>query len=159
MESGQGDWLGLLRQKGIRPGGFFRLGESYYALRRSGRAFDMFGAPVIFTENDLWEAYDQLQRVSKAQFEAAQAEGMGQRLARHGLTEEKLELLARQFAAAYPDHPEQWQTICQYEEEAIRYILQKVAEREEKPQRARRFEELFRQVVLAKAAAALTRRQ
>lgn len=158
MDGTRGDWAALLRQKGVRPGGFFVWKGEYYAWSRSGRVTSLAGDPVALTENDLWEAFDQLHRVSRAAFEQARAARLQGRLARYGLSQPELERLAQRFLAAERQQSEDWRFICQLEEEPIRYILRRVAEESGEGNPQRRFDALFRRVALAKAEAVLKRR-
>lgn len=159
MDGVRGDWAALLRQKGIRPGGFFALRGGYYAWSRSGRLSSLSGDSVALTENELWESFDQLRRVGRAEFEQARAARLRERLACYGLSPGDIERLAQRFLAAEQNQTEDWRFICQFAEEPIRYILQRVAEASGEGNPQRRFDRLFKQVALAKAEAALNRRQ
>lgn len=154
--------LELLGQKGICPGGYFVVRgerESYYHLNARKNIIGLDGTGAAFSEDDIWESYENVERCEKEEYEGAAARRRDEIWRERGQpTQSELVLLAKEFAAEYFDFHdrEHWTRFCMDDEETLcRMILQAIAlrfpeDKLGKAQRQKRYQKIFRDVVFTK---------
>lgn len=161
-------YMPFLEAKGIFARGCFRFSkepEVCYSVTRSFQLLGMNGEDAGLEENDLWERYEELEPVTKEEFEAARVRSLDKlHLSRGQPTEQMVEYIAHAFAEEYGLSWEQgrWQVVCRYDEETVRRIAFCAAallagERASPAMRQKKAEAIFRDVVLAKVQGHLER--
>lgn len=128
-------FLRLLETKGVYARGYFSVdGEDggsprRFAVTRSGKILGSDGAEAFFTENDIWERYERIHKVSRAAFLEERASRRDAVWKSRGQpTREELSVLAEQFAREYGSAGE-WRAYSRYEEETLRRLAAAAAGR------------------------------
>lgn len=157
--------MAMLEAKGIYSRDCFCFRDEQggsYAVSRNYIFVGLDGEPAGLTEDALWERYDAIEKISRREFERAQSEYRDALWRSHGQPDAlELEALAPAFLDAYRNHygDLQWQFVCRYDEETIRRLLDRVIDAffPEPPapaKRQKKYQALYRELVLAKASMA-----
>lgn len=158
--------LMMLEAKGIFIRDCFRFQdqpEVYYCITRNKRFVGLDGEEIPLSENDIWERYQAIEKISRAAFAQAQSEYRDRIWQARGQPNTmELASLAPVFLDAYCNHYEdrQWQAVCRYEEETLRRLLDLSMEalfpndESAHQDRQRKYRQMYRDLVLAKAAQA-----
>lgn len=160
--------MAMLEAKGIYSRDYFRFADGLggcYAVSRNYVFIGLDGEPADLSEDDLWERYDAIEKISKGAFERAQAEYRDALWHSRGQPDaQELEALALLFLDAYRNHygENRWRQVCGYDEETIRRLLDRVIDAffPEPPtaaQRQKKYQALYRELVLVKASMAAGR--
>ena len=147
------DYMYLLECRGIHARGYFRFRDTpdeCYAVTRGYRIYRMDGEPAALTENELWERYEQLERISRETYDTARRKLLGQP------AEEELSVLAERFVREYGERYTEgaWRILCSYDEETLRKVLEQAAKQMEPENHSKQkalFRNLFREIALARA--------
>lgn len=134
-------------------------GESdcYFTVSQTGAILDLDGNRVFFTENEIWENFERIEKIPRAQFEReleAHREHLWKERGQPGRDE--LAQLTEQFLSDYVGAPEGkgWHWVCAYDEETLLRLAEQAAERLESESPVRRrecFRKIYRDMVVAKA--------
>ena len=158
--------LTMLEAKGIFARDCFRFQdqpEVYYCITRNKRFVGLNGEEMPLSEDDIWERYDIIEKISRAAFAQAQSEYRDRLWQARGQPNTlELASLAPAFLDAYCNHYEdrKWQAVCRYEEETFRRLLDLSMETLFPHEagtyrdRQRTYQQMYRDLVLAKAAQA-----
>ena len=132
MEKQKG-YMDLLRSRGVFARGFFQIGSdpaACYGVTRGGALYGLDLEPAALGENEIWEQLEQIRRISKEEFEAAQEQYWDARRAARGApTNAQLQPLAARFAAEYAHSYAlgRWKTAAGFSEETLRRIAARAA--------------------------------
>ncbi len=123
----------LLAAKGICPGDCFRLVGKAVKLFRLTESLELeneAGIRTIVSENELWELWEQIERVPRSVFNRARKIRWEQDRHNRGLPGEgEIRRMAQNAADAYADgRPVDWQAIASFDEESIRLVALLAAE-------------------------------
>lgn len=160
----------MLEAKGISIRDCFRFrdrADAYYAVSRTCQFIGLDGEPAALSEDEIWERYDAVEKISRAEYEAAQAEYRDKVWRSRGQPDAReLDELAPVFVEEYCRHyaDGHWKAVCMYDEETLRRLLDKTVDAlflspPTGRERQKKYQAMYRDLVLAKAALATGHRQ
>ena len=120
----------LLKAKGILPGGFFQFLGRWYRLTKSLTVEDISGNGIPLMENELWEHWETVIKVSKAAFETQKRMYQEKQQQEKGMpSKHELQELAFLLSEHYntPAITTIWERLAPYDEETLRRIARKAA--------------------------------
>lgn len=155
----------MLEAKGISRGDCFRFrdrADACYAVSRTCQFIGLDGEAAALSEDEIWERYDAVEKISRAEYEAAQAEYRDRVWRSRGQPDAReLDELAPVFLEEYCGHyaDGHWKAVCRYDEETLRRLLDKTVDALFPPppagrERQKKYQAMYRDLVLTKAALA-----
>lgn len=157
----------MLEAKGVYARDFFRfrgMPGACYAVTRSFQFIGLDGEAAALSEDDIWEQYDRIERISREEYQRAQAEYRDAIWRSRGQPDDQeLDALAPAFLEEYANRfgEGRWKAVCRYDEETLRRLLEKAVDAllpEAGPrERQKKFQQMYKELVLAKAALAARR--
>lgn len=157
--------MAMLEARGVHARDYFRFTDApdaYYAVTRSYQFLGLDGEPEELTEDDIWERYEAIEKVAREEYERAQSEFRDRRWRALGQPDAReLEAMAPVFLDEYLNRHEarRWLAFCGYDEETLRRLLDRIIDalvpgKPTAAQRQKKYQEIYRELVLAKASLA-----
>lgn len=153
----------MLEAKGIHMRDAFRFTDAaggYYLITRGGQMTDLSGEMVVLSEDEIWERFDAVERISHTAFEEAQqayrdaiwrARGQPdtQTLESYGV------IFLREYKTNYA--AARWKCFCRYDEETLRRLVERVVDAffpmpPDAKTRQKKWQQIYLDLVMAKAA-------
>lgn len=157
----------MLETKGVYARDYFRFRgtpDACYAVTRSWQFIGLDGEAAALSEDEIWERYDDIERISRTEYEGLQAEYRDRIWRARGQPDAReLEALAPAFLDEYCNrHADgRWKAVCRYDEETLRRLLDRAVEALAPEggarERQKKYQQMYKDLVLAKAALAAGR--
>lgn len=155
----------MLEAKGISARDYFRFrdgADEYYAVSRTYQFIGLDGEPAALSEDKIWERYDAIEKISRVEYETAQADYRDRLWRSRGQPDAReLDELAPVFLEEYCGHyaDGHWKAVCRYDEETLRRLLDKTVDAlfvspPTARERQKKYQAMYRDLVLTKAALA-----
>lgn len=148
----------LLEGREIHPGDAFVIhGETprYCLLTSSLKILELNGEEIHFSENDIWERYEKIEKIELSRFQRARQAFLEQLWQERGKPgPEDISALSDRFLSAWSGDTDgtDWGFLCRYDEETIRRVLDEAADRlTPGKEKQATFRKMFRAVVTRKA--------
>lgn len=116
----------LLKGKNIVPGDCFQYGGEKFYLSKSLRIIDIMDQEANLTENDFWEHWDSVFRISRQAFETQRFSYRENLRKEKGLPiKDELKKLALKLSEQYQQKEDEkfWKALSFYDEETLRYMI------------------------------------
>lgn len=148
--------LALLEAKEIRPGDCFVLRgdpDRFFTVTRALHILGVDGEVTAFSENDVWEQFDRIEKRPREVFDQMAAAYREERWRRRGQPDSRaLSAMAERFGEDYAREGNGWHWACRFDEETLYRLAKRAAELEAPPpERRKLFRRMYHDLVLAKA--------